>query len=862
MKKELFLKAIIFSFLVLLVSCSDMFTNKKSFETQNDEKAYVIVSDKSTVARMAQKTISPSAELSDLTGFSLTAKKTKFPDSATINSPESETLASAGKFDDLPSSIEVEPGTWTFTLTAELDEISFTSTLTDIVIAKGSTTPLSFTLAPESETKGGLDLKVTFPKEAAKVHVDFNKQGESTKIIDQDYTAADSTFQIKTDPYNTNKRYIEIQRAISNSSLALNPGAYNLTLYFYDSELTEYLNKTSVTVNISAGITTSSQFELPDLNAVYSINYHTYTTENEPLKSESITETGTEILKYSRNTPSVTLPTLSHPGYAFDGWYDNPDFKGSAITSWAANEKTGDLELYAKWSVNFYAFIGETFYSNKEDTISAIQGLTIPAEETRVDVILTGSVLQSELGSSETADTILYNIKEINTADTSTKLQFYFSVLPGQKITLSGDCTNFFKEMSLISIDCSGLDTSGVTDMSGMFDCNTKLQSLNLSGFNTSSVTNMDMMFSDCWELEDLDCSSFNTAGVTSMSGMFQGCMTITSLDLTNFYTSAVTDMSNMFFNCSELTTITVTPYFTVKKVSNSNNMFQGSENLLGRKGTAYNSEKTDKEYARVDRTGIQGYFTQTTFIGPKDAPTEVGDVVFNDGSAISRSALSTMTDEQRNAAIAVIFYVGENCNNEGETDSRVLGVGFHHVNMALCSSSAKFTTTVIQTTTQIGSIETTVTGSAGNYTFSGIKNGSQILATAGAWLDAMSLNNDTGTTENYPGFYWAINYKDQKINAETAGRIISGSYLEDGWYVPCIAELYEIYQVKDDLDTIVNDACNIWDSVFGDGNAYFSSSQYPDNKAASYLNFGTGSWDGIGWSNANKYICAIRQFN
>ena len=53
MKKELFLKAIIFSFLVLLVSCSDMFTNKKSFETQNDEKAYVIVSDKSTVARMA-----------------------------------------------------------------------------------------------------------------------------------------------------------------------------------------------------------------------------------------------------------------------------------------------------------------------------------------------------------------------------------------------------------------------------------------------------------------------------------------------------------------------------------------------------------------------------------------------------------------------------------------------------------------------------------------------------------------------------------------------------------------------------------------------------------------------------------------
>ena len=415
--------------------------------------------------------------------------------------------------------------------------------------------------------------------------------------------------------------------------------------------------------------------------------------------------------------------------------------------------------------------------------------------------------------------------------------------------------------MSLISIDCSGLDTSGITDMSGMFECNTKLQSLNLSGFNTSSVTKMDTMFSDCWELPDLDCSSFNTAGVTSMSGMFQGCMTITSLDLTSFNTSAVTDMSSMFFNCAELTTITVTPYFTVKKVSNSNNMFQGSENLLGRKGTAYNSEKTDKEYARVDRTGIQGYFTQTTFIGPKDAPTEVGDVVFNDGSAISQSALSTMTDEQRNAAIAVIFYVGENCNNDGETGNRVLGVGLSHKNMAICSSDARL---ISPNSVYVSTIETSVSESDGNYTFGGMVNGSQALSLISNYLSTMSLTDDTANTEYYPGFYWAINYKDQKINSETKGRIISGSYLEDGWYIPSIAELYEISKVKDTLDDINESSLNLWDASFGDNDVYMSSSQYPGSQnkgCASVYKFVDDEWTGFAWS-AQKYICAIRQFN
>lgn len=80
---------------------------------------------------------------------------------------------------------------------------------------------------------------------------------------------------------------------------------------------------------------------------------------------------------------------------------------------------------------------------------------------------------------------------------------------------------------------------------------------------------------------------------------------------------------------------------------------------------------------------GAGGGGTTPTYIGTKN-PTDakaVGDIVFNDGSATPYTADLKLTPEQKDAAIAVIFYVGTGLNSDvngvaNTTTSRILGVG------------------------------------------------------------------------------------------------------------------------------------------------------------------------------------------
>ena len=140
------------------------------------------------------------------------------------------------------------------------------------------------------------------------------------------------------------------------------------------------------------------------------------------------------------------------------------------------------------------------------------------------------------------------------------------------------DWFNYQEELSSIE-GLENLNTSAVTDMSGMFyGCNS-LKELNLSSFNTSEVKDMSVMFSGCSGLKDLNLSSFNTSAVTKMEYMFKGCSGLTELNLSSFNTSAVTDMSSMFYNCSGLTDLNLSSFNTAA-VTNMSSMFYGCNSL------------------------------------------------------------------------------------------------------------------------------------------------------------------------------------------------------------------------------------------------------------------------------------------
>ena len=176
----------------------------------------------------------------------------------------------------------------------------------------------------------------------------------------------------------------------------------------------------------------------------------------------------------------------------------------------------------------------------------------------------------------------------------------------------------FASMRNLTTLDLSNFDTSKVTNMNSMFYCMLSLTTLDLSSFDTSKVTNMDSMFRSMPNLTTLDLSNFDTSKVTDMQGMFGDMLSLTSLDLSNFDTSKVTDMSSMFYlynrdsSKDKLETIYVNNDFDTSQLISFSDMFANRKKLRGGNGSYLADPSTaDKTWLRVDRPGVQGYFTR-----------------------------------------------------------------------------------------------------------------------------------------------------------------------------------------------------------------------------------------------------------
>jgi len=171
---------------------------------------------------------------------------------------------------------------------------------------------------------------------------------------------------------------------------------------------------------------------------------------------------------------------------------------------------------------------------------------------------------------------------------------------------------------SLTNLDLSSFDTSKVTNMTAMFSNMSSLTALALFNFDTSRVTNMGGMFSNMSSLTALDLSSFDISKVTDMRFMFSGMSNLTTLDLSNFNTSKVTNMESMFSLLDRdklmdrLEKIYVNNDFDTTKLTNFYKMFENRKKLRGGNGSYLaNPSTADKTWLRVDRPGVQGYFTR-----------------------------------------------------------------------------------------------------------------------------------------------------------------------------------------------------------------------------------------------------------
>ena len=198
----------------------------------------------------------------------------------------------------------------------------------------------------------------------------------------------------------------------------------------------------------------------------------------------------------------------------------------------------------------------------------------------------------------------------------------------GQKAIAPKICASLFANLqNVVSIDLSGLDTSGVTNMSFMFSAGSQftssLERVNLTGIDTSNVTNMRGMFQGCTKLASLDVSGFNTSKVTDMSRMFGGyfagggeggideeaggCESLVSLDVSNFDTSHVTNMANMFYGCASLTSLDLSN-FNTSNVTDMSVMFKNCASLTSLDLSNFDTSRVTS-FCAYQSSGMSDYY-------------------------------------------------------------------------------------------------------------------------------------------------------------------------------------------------------------------------------------------------------------
>ena len=465
------------------------------------------------------------------------------------------------------------------------------------------------------------------------------------------------------------------EHAINLKVKTTNKTGYTATLSSKTEETALLNTNPAITTKISSISSASSLSNLPANTWGYSFNANTnfnpipalsapanliHTTEKSTNEENHTIKLGMKLnssLKPGDYENKLIISVVSNPYTPKAVMTEGPDFNGKLRSLETTTDK---IEHFKKSTVAPAASMNAVNIEN-EDSDYEIKLWLDPTDKTAYyytepekvylneDSIMMFYRSGSELG--------LINILDIDLSSFNTsQVTDMGNMFAGMSKITSLDVSNFdtsqvtnmgdmFSNMSsLITLDLSNFDTSHVTNMGDMFYGMSNLTSLNLSKFDTSHVTNMNFMFKGISKLTTLDLSNFNTSKVKYMSNMFAGMFSLATLDLSNFDTSQVENMETMFDGMSNLTTLDISNFDTSKvwnmrymfsledkdipkdklekiyvnndfdttRLTHFTKMFENRKKLRGGNGSYLpNPSTADKTWLRVDRPGVQGYFTR-----------------------------------------------------------------------------------------------------------------------------------------------------------------------------------------------------------------------------------------------------------
>lgn len=244
---------------------------------------------------------------------------------------------------------------------------------------------------------------------------------------------------------------------------------------------------------------------------------------------------------------SCTLKSAKNLGFSkenhvFKGWSLSPSSTEIAHTDAETFMPETDISLYAIWQE-----------ASELKSVSQIRDIFAKLVNTEPDYSDYVYFIKAFKSADTAPASPEFFLDKNNTIpvfyDKDTSTIYYYSA--GAKLKLPENASGFFKNMYYLEyIETKDFDTSGVTDMSSMFTCCSRLINLDLSNFNTENVTDMRGLFCGCSSLENLNIKKFNTQNVTTMEEMFNNCGAIT-IDVSSFNTAKVKNMNGMFAHCS-----------------------------------------------------------------------------------------------------------------------------------------------------------------------------------------------------------------------------------------------------------------------------------------------------------------------
>ena len=216
-----------------------------------------------------------------------------------------------------------------------------------------------------------------------------------------------------------------------------------------------------------------------------------------------------------------------------------------------------------------------------------------------------------------------------------------------------------------------------------------------------------------------------------------------------------------------------------------------------------------------------------------------VGDIILTDGTKVSVNDVTTYTIDENNKPIGVVAMISY---IYGVPTTKVIGLQKSARSLWWAKSgtigyNTKFTD-IICKPSETGS------GAASTATFTGDTDGSD------NWAEICAVD-PTGTADaatNYPAFNFANTY------GTTTG--LTDTDYENGWYVPSLAELCEVYKNKEVIQISLTKANGF---KFGTSD-YWSSSQVASSCDYAYrVYFNDGYVDGYYFKNNNDSVFVLQ---